>query len=100
MSETPIKKYIGNKCRVITKKETEEIKCCNNSCKKTLAFLSESKTADEVLYRLVIKCPFCNGKSYDFDVHGNLSWVMPNNVKLTNVKEDEKNNRVIWETTR
>lgn len=100
MSETPVKRYIGNKCKVIKKKETKEIKCCNNSCKKTLAFLVDSKPTEEVLYHLVIKCPFCGGKSYDFDVYGTLSWIMSDGVKFSNIKEDEKNCIVTWETTR
>jgi hypothetical protein len=100
MSDAPVKRYIGNKCKVIHKKETKEIKCCNNSCKKTLAFLADSETTGEVLYHLVIKCPFCGGRSYDFDVHGTLAWVMPDDVKFSNIKEDDKNHRVIWETTR
>ena len=66
-----LKNYKNNKCKVFQKKETNEIKCCNNSCKKVLAHLLDQKNNDStnVLYRLSIKCPFCNSKSYDFDVY-------------------------------
>lgn len=91
---------LNNKCKIVKKNDAKEICCCNPSCKKTLAFLIDSVKNEEVLYRLSIKCPFCNSKSYDFDVRGTLSWLMGEGVKIIDIIEDDKNNKIIWKTTR
>ena len=89
---------LDNKCNIIDRKKTIDIKCSNNSCKKVLAILLHQNKEDNVLYKLCIKCPFCNSKSYDFDVKGDISWIMGDGIKLSKIEEDDLNNRVIWET--
>lgn len=86
-----------NKCEVINKKETTTIMCSNPSCKKELLIVHQ-ENKNNISYRLRVECPFCLRRSYDFDVVGDLKWVVCKEVLIVDYIEDDKNNIVIVKT--
>ena len=90
---------LDNKCEVINKKETITIECSNPACKKTLLIVYHIPYQENnVKYKLRVNCPFCLRRSYDFEVKGDFKYVPCKDILLTNIKEVESENLVIWET--
>jgi hypothetical protein len=93
---TKIETGLNNKCEIIKKTETDSIKCSN--CKKELLIVHQSKIFETPLYSIVVQCPFCNDKSYNYEIKGDVKWVVPERVKLVNTVTSEKDKIVTLQT--
>lgn len=65
---------------VINIDECQNIKCSN--CEKKLLILPSYLDSEEVLYKLVVDCPFCGDKSFELDIRGPLKYYPAENVKI------------------
>lgn len=80
--------------QVINVKNTDQIKCSN--CNKNLLFVHSHEKGESLLYKLCVMCPFCNDKSFDFNVYGPMKYVPAQNVQIT--KFDSKNDKCVFVT--
>lgn len=69
--------------------DCDKIKCSN--CEKELMILPGHKHANtEVLFEVTVDCPFCNDKSFEFNVYGPLRTVPAKGVVITNTRMNGK----------
>lgn len=71
----------------VTKAEnTKFIKCSN--CSKQLMRISNQKIGPDLLFNLVVNCPFCKDKSFIEPIYGPLNYIPADKVKIKDTKTD------------
>ncbi len=85
---TEIRGQMNNKCEIVPPGEVENIKC--SGCNKTLLIVRHKRIFQDRMYSLVVECPFCMDKSFEYEVHGELAMIYPEGVKPLKQQENEK----------
>lgn len=80
---------LDNKCPIINVANTEVIRCSNPSCKKLLLRIKHTPISDSVLYKLIVECPYCHDKSYEFAVKGEFNYIVKDGLQIIKVEENK-----------
>jgi hypothetical protein len=77
------------KTKIVRPDETDIIKCSN--CNKELVQIHVTKLSSEAFYKMVVECPFCKDKSWEYDIKGRVGVRPCAGVALINIdKNDQK----------
>lgn len=87
---------IEHKTNIIRPNETTYIKCSN--CSKNLICIAPHKLADKTFYKMVVECPFCGDKSFEYDVKGTVGVRPCEGVGLVDIKRDDKKMTNLYKT--
>ncbi len=79
---------IDSTLEVIKENELTLVKC--SSCNKGLVSLHLNKAYNEVVYKLVVDCPFCGDASFATDIYGPLRFIPEQGVRVTNLRDETK----------
>ena len=84
--------------KVIKVNETQTIKCSN--CEADLFRVAVKDAIGVDFYKVVVECPFCNDKSFQYKVEGLFRWIPLDKVVVTNMLTDDQLNVVTFQTQR
>lgn len=93
-----IKEKVLNQSKVIKLTETDLIKCSN--CGKALMNVINEKYSSDILYSVIIDCPFCGDSSFQYEVNGLFRTHPCQGVVPINIETNEKTNVITFKTQR
>ena len=89
---------LEKKTKIVRPDETTYIKCSN--CEKRLVCIAPHKLSDKVFYKLVVECPFCKDKSFEYDIKGTMGIRPCDGVALVDIERDDEKMTNFYRTTR